>query len=97
MATGVGAVINTAKVQPCTTVAVFGAGGVGLNCIQGASISSASIIIAVDLLDSKLELAREFGATHTINASDGNVVEANKGAHGRRRRSLCVRIDRTSR
>jgi S-(hydroxymethyl)glutathione dehydrogenase/alcohol dehydrogenase len=75
VATGVGAAINTAKVQPGTTVAVFGAGGVGLNCIQGASISSASIIIAVDLLDSKLELAREFGATHTINASDGDVVE----------------------
>ena len=75
MTTGVGAAINTAKVQPGTTVVVFGAEGVGLNCIQGASISNASIIIAIDLLDTKLELAREFGATHTINASDGNVVE----------------------
>ena len=74
--TGVGAAINTARVQPGSTVAVFGCGGVGLNCIQGAAIAGASTIIAVDLLDNKLEMGREFGATHTVNASDGDPVEA---------------------
>jgi S-(hydroxymethyl)glutathione dehydrogenase/alcohol dehydrogenase len=70
--TGVGAVLNTAKVEEGATVAVFGAGGVGLNVIQGALIAGASKIIAIDLLDSKLALAREFGATHTINGSGGD-------------------------
>ena len=74
--TGVGAAINTARVQPGSSVAVFGCGGVGLNCIQGAAIAGASTIIAVDLLDNKLEMGREFGATHTVNASDGDPVEA---------------------
>jgi len=69
--TGVGAVLNTAKVEPGATVAVFGAGGVGLNVIQGAVLAGASRIIAVDLLDSKLKLAREFGATDTVNGSKG--------------------------
>lgn len=67
--TGVGAAINTAKVQPGSTVAVFGCGGVGLNCIQGAALAGATTIIAVDMLENKLELAKEFGATHTVNAS----------------------------
>lgn len=66
--TGVGAVINTAGVEPGSAVAVFGCGGVGLNCIQGARLAQASPIIAVDLLDNKLALARQFGATHTVNA-----------------------------
>ena len=73
--TGVGAAINTARVQPGTTVAVFGCGGVGLNCIQGSAIAGATTIIAVDLLDNKLELGREFGATHTVNASKVDPVE----------------------
>ena len=73
--TGVGAAINTAQVQPGTTVAVFGCGGVGLNCIQGSAIAGATTIIAVDLLDNKLELGREFGATHTVNASREDPVE----------------------
>ena len=73
--TGVGAAINTARVQPGTTVAVFGCGGVGLNCIQGSAIAGATTIIAVDLLDSKLELGLEFGATHTINAASEDPVE----------------------
>ena len=73
--TGVGAAINTARVQPGTTVAVFGCGGVGLNCMQGASIAGATTIIAVDLLDNKLELAREFGATHAVNAGSEEPVE----------------------
>ena len=73
--TGVGAAINTAQVQPGTTVAVFGCGGVGLNCIQGSAIAGATTIIAVDLLDNKLEMGREFGATHTVNVSREDPVE----------------------
>lgn len=73
--TGVGAVINTARVPPGASVAVFGCGGVGLNCVQGAVIAGAEPIIAVDLLDSKLELARSFGATHTVNAAREDPVE----------------------
>jgi S-(hydroxymethyl)glutathione dehydrogenase / alcohol dehydrogenase len=69
--TGVGAVLNTARVEEGASVAVFGAGGVGLNVIQGAVLAGAGRIIAVDLLDSKLKLAREFGATDTVNASKG--------------------------
>ena len=74
--TGVGAAINTARVEPGSTVAVFGAGGVGLSVIQGAAISGATTIIAVDLLDGKLELAGEFGATHTVNAGQCDPVAA---------------------
>jgi Zn-dependent alcohol dehydrogenase len=67
--TGVGAVINTAKVEPGSTVAVYGVGGVGLCIVQGCVIAGAAQIIAVDLSDEKLAFAREFGATITINAS----------------------------
>jgi S-(hydroxymethyl)glutathione dehydrogenase/alcohol dehydrogenase len=72
--TGVGAVFNTAKVEPGSTVAVIGCGGVGLNCIQGAAIAGAGKVIAVDMLTSKLELAKEFGATHVVDASQGDPV-----------------------
>lgn len=72
--TGVGAAINTAKVQPGTSAAIFGAGGVGLNVIQGCQLAGATTIIAVDLLDNKLDLAKEFGATHTINAANEDPV-----------------------
>ena len=72
--TGVGAVIHTAAVKPGTTVAVIGCGGVGLSCINGAAIAGAGQIIAVDKVASKLELARKFGATDTVNASDGDPV-----------------------
>jgi S-(hydroxymethyl)glutathione dehydrogenase/alcohol dehydrogenase len=72
--TGLGAVFNTAKVEPGTTVAVIGAGGIGLNCIQGAAIAGARRIIAVDLVDDKLKLAEQFGATHVVNASDGDAI-----------------------
>ncbi|MDE0305064.1 MAG: Zn-dependent alcohol dehydrogenase [Albidovulum sp.] len=68
--TGVGAAINTAKVRPGTTVAVIGAGGVGLNAIQGALIAGAAKIIAVDTRSEKLEAAREFGATHCVLATE---------------------------
>ena len=74
--TGVGAVINTAKVEPGASVAVFGCGGVGLNCIQGARIAGAETIIAVDRLDNKLEMGKQFGATHTVNAANVDPVEA---------------------
>lgn len=74
VATGVGAAINTAQVQPGTTVAVFGAGGVGISVIQGARIAGATMIIAVDMLENKLQMAKEFGATHTVSASEGDPV-----------------------
>jgi Zn-dependent alcohol dehydrogenase len=74
--TGAGAVLNTAKVQPGQSVAVFGAGGVGLSAIGAAAIAGANPIIAVDLVDGKLQLAIEFGATHVINASDRDPVKA---------------------
>lgn len=72
--TGLGAVQNTAKVHPGATVAVIGCGGIGLNCIQGAYLAGARQIIAVDMVESKLELARQFGATHTVNASKADPV-----------------------
>ncbi len=72
--TGAGAVMNTAKVRPGDSVAVFGVGGVGLSAVQTASLLEASPIIAVDLQDDKLDFAREFGATHTINASNTDPV-----------------------
>ena len=73
--TGVGAVINTADVRPGDKVAVIGAGGVGLNAIQGARIAGVSTIIAIDLLDEKLEAAKEFGASHGIKASDTDLAD----------------------
>jgi S-(hydroxymethyl)glutathione dehydrogenase/alcohol dehydrogenase len=63
-------------VEPAASVAVFGCGGVGLNCIQGARIAGAETIIAVDKLDNKLEMGKQFGATHTVNASNVDPVEA---------------------
>jgi len=72
--TGVGAVFNTAKVEPGTTVAVIGCGGIGLNCIQAAAIAGAGRVIAVDRIPEKLELAKTFGATDLVDASDGNSV-----------------------
>jgi NDMA-dependent alcohol dehydrogenase len=82
--TGVGAVINTAQVKPGETMAVIGCGGVGLNAIQGGRLAGAGKIIAVDVLDNKLEYARRFGATHLINASKVNPVEAVKEITGGR-------------
>jgi len=72
--TGVGAVFNTAKVPAGATVAVIGCGGVGLSAVQGASIAGAGRIIAVDMLDSKLELARKMGATDAVNPKKGDPV-----------------------
>lgn len=69
--TGVGAVFNTARVEPGASVAVFGCGGVGLNVIQGAAIAGAGLILAIDTLPAKLELAKRFGATDTLLAAPG--------------------------
>ena len=65
--TGVGTVVNTARVEFGSSVVVIGTGGIGLNAIQGAALVAAYPIIAVDILDNKLTAARTFGATHTIN------------------------------
>lgn len=67
--TGVGAVMNTARVMPGAAVLVVGAGGVGLNCVMGSALVGAHPIIVADLVDSKLETAMDFGATHAINAA----------------------------
>ncbi len=72
--TGVGAAINTAKVQPGSACAVIGTGGVGLNVIQGCALAGAERIIAVDIHPNKLEMAREFGATHFVDASKEDAV-----------------------
>jgi len=65
--TGIGAVLNTAKVEPGSTVAVFGLGGIGLSAIQGAVIAKASRIIAVDINEDKFEFAKQLGATDCVN------------------------------
>jgi len=70
--TGVGAVFHTAKVEPGTSVAVIGCGGVGLACVNGAALAGAGRIFAVDTMPVKLELARALGATDVINPADGD-------------------------
>jgi S-(hydroxymethyl)mycothiol dehydrogenase len=72
--TGVGAALYSAQVRPGSSVAVFGCGGVGDSVIQGAKLAGATTIIAVDLDPRKLEWAKEFGATHTLNPRDGDPV-----------------------
>ena len=72
--TGVGAALNTANIRKGDTVAVVGCGGVGLNAIQGARIAGAERIIAIDMIEGKLQMAKEFGATDFVNASDGDPV-----------------------
>ena len=76
--TGLGAVVNTARVPAGSSVVVIGAGGVGLNSVQGAALSGAQPIVAVDLVDSKLEAAKNFGATHTVNPIQQDLCEAVK-------------------
>ncbi len=78
--TGFGSVVNAAKVKAGSSVVVLGAGGVGLNVIQGARIAGASTIIAVDLSENRLEMAKEYGATHTIRSKreDKGLLEAAK-------------------
>ncbi len=76
--TGVGAVFNTAKVEPGSSVAVFGCGGVGLNVIQGARIAGAERIVAIDTVQAKLDMARQFGATDVLLGKDDPVKALKK-------------------
>lgn len=76
--TGMGAVFRTAEVRPGENVAVIGCGGIGLAAIQGARIAGANKIIAVDMVESKLELAQSMGATHVVNAAETDAVAAVK-------------------
>jgi len=72
--TGVGAAVNTADIKAGDTVVVVGCGGVGLNVIQGAVIAGATRVIAVDMLENKLKMAEQFGATDLVNAGEGDPV-----------------------
>lgn len=81
-ATGVGSVVNAAKVLPGDTVAVIGLGGIGLNMIQGAKLAGAKTIIGIDLQPHKLELAKKFGATHVINGGSQDVLATVKEITG---------------
>jgi S-(hydroxymethyl)glutathione dehydrogenase/alcohol dehydrogenase len=76
--TGFGAVVNTANLHSLQSAVVIGAGGVGLNSIQGAAFSGAYPVIAVDVLPNKLKAAKQFGATHTVNAKNVDAIEAVK-------------------
>lgn len=80
--TGVGAVVNTAKVNPGESVVVFGLGGVGLSAVMGAKLAGAYPIIAVDTQPAKFELAHRLGADHTLNATEGDPVKAIKALTG---------------
>ncbi|HYM16362.1 MAG TPA: Zn-dependent alcohol dehydrogenase [Dehalococcoidia bacterium] len=80
--TGVGAVLNTARIPAGSSVAVFGCGGVGLAAVQGARIAGARMIIAVDTVEDKLATARELGATHIVDASSHDPVAAIKDITG---------------
>ncbi|MEP2543925.1 MAG: zinc-binding dehydrogenase, partial [Alphaproteobacteria bacterium] len=83
--TGIGAVINTAQVEPGSNVVVFGLGGIGLNVLQGAKLVGADMIVGVDLNPAREELARKFGMTHFVNPKDhgddlvNHLVELTRG------------------
>src|SRR5450631_2890861 len=83
--TGIGAVINTAKVEPGANVVVFGLGGIGLNVLQGARMAGANMIVGVDINPAREGLARQFGMTHFVNPKDmtgdlvPHLVELTKG------------------
>jgi S-(hydroxymethyl)mycothiol dehydrogenase len=87
---GIGAAVHTGAVQRGMSVAVFGCGGVGDAAIAGARLAGATTIVAVDLDDRKLEWATGFGATHTVNASSGDVVEAVRAATGGLGADVCI-------
>lgn len=88
--TGFGAVVNTAGVQSGSSVVVIGTGGVGLNAIQGAALSGAGPVIAVDIDSRKLEVARRFGATHAINPLEEDVEAAVAALTGGRRADTVI-------
>lgn len=87
---GIGAAIHTGQVGRGSTVAVFGCGGVGDAAIAGARLAGATTIVAVDLDDRKLAIAREFGATHTVNASTTDAVEGVRAATGGLGADVCI-------
>jgi len=72
--TGVGAVLNTAALTPGSSAVVIGAGGVGVNAIQGAALAGAAPIVAIDIVPGKLPLARRFGATHALDGRQGDIA-----------------------
>jgi S-(hydroxymethyl)glutathione dehydrogenase/alcohol dehydrogenase len=88
--TGFGAVVNTAQVEPGSSVVVIGTGGVGLNAVQGAVFAGATTVIAVDTSGVKLETARAFGATHTINPDLDDVIEVVTALTGGRRADYVI-------
>ena len=73
--TGFGAVVNTARVKEGQGVAILGCGGIGLNAVQAAAFAGADPIIGIDIIDSKLDYAREFGATHTVNSTKEDLAD----------------------
>jgi S-(hydroxymethyl)mycothiol dehydrogenase len=87
---GIGAAMHTGNVQRGDSVAVFGCGGVGDAAIAGAVLAGATTVIAVDLDDRKLEWARAFGATHTVNAAATDPVEAVRAATGGFGADVCI-------
>jgi S-(hydroxymethyl)glutathione dehydrogenase/alcohol dehydrogenase len=88
--TGFGAVVNTAQVEPGSSVVVIGTGGVGLNAVQGAVFAGASTVVAVDTSDVKLETARAFGATHTINPDVDDTIDVVTALTGGRRADYVI-------
>jgi Zn-dependent alcohol dehydrogenase len=93
--TGVGAVVNAAKLQPGEDVVIIGAGGVGLNAIQGARLAGAGRIVAVDLVAEKLEDAKTFGATNGVLVGDGDPTEAVKSLLGKGADAVFVTVGAT--
>ena len=94
--TGVGAVVNAAKLRPGEDAVVIGAGGVGLNAIQGARLAGAGRIVAVDLVAEKLDDAKAFGATHGVLASEGDPAEAVKEILGKGADAVFVTVGATA-
>ncbi|BBZ15478.1 zinc-binding dehydrogenase [Mycobacterium branderi] len=97
ISTGVGAAVNVAAVRAGDSVAVFGAGGVGAAAIAGAIAAGAAAVIAIDIADQKLEMARSLGATHAVNARDTDSVRAVRqatGGYGVDKSILCIDVVR---
>ena len=94
--TGIGAVINTAKVEPGANVVVFGLGGIGLNVLQGARMVGANMIVGVDLNPAREALGRKFGMTHFVNPKDARRQGSGRASRraDRRRRRLQLRMRR---
>jgi S-(hydroxymethyl)glutathione dehydrogenase / alcohol dehydrogenase len=82
VSTGLGAVLNAARVEPGASVVVIGCGGVGVSAVVGADLAQAGTIVAVDIADDKLEFARSLGATHAVNAKTTDPVEAIRALTG---------------